>query len=156
MIFQHVKCNRMQLTRKQTKTINVEYTLKSTILRNVDTIKYLEVTITEDLKWNIHVSNICTKASRKQAKIIHCPHDVRGSLQRTGASSPGPEVIKLFSCSTQRSPKFQLLINTKIPTHTEVSCYNLSDIVFIMLINVKMPKICGILKFMSRINFVLS
>ena len=32
----------------------------------------------------------------------------------------------------------------------------LSDIVFIMLINVKMPTIVGILTFMSRINFVLS
>ena len=33
---------------------------------------------------------------------------------------------------------------------------SLSDVVFIMLINVKMPKIVGILTFMSRINFVLS
>ena len=33
---------------------------------------------------------------------------------------------------------------------------NLSDGVFVMLINVKMPTIVGILTFMSRINFVLS
>ena len=32
---------------------------------------------------------------------------------------------------------------------------NLSDVVFIMLINVKMPTFVGILTFMSRINFVL-
>ena len=32
----------------------------------------------------------------------------------------------------------------------------LSDVVFIVLINVKMPLIVGILTFMSRINFVLS
>ena len=32
----------------------------------------------------------------------------------------------------------------------------LSDVVFIMLINIKMPTIVGILTFMSRINFVLS
>ena len=32
----------------------------------------------------------------------------------------------------------------------------LSDVVLIMLINVKMPTIVGILTFMSRINFVLS
>ena len=32
----------------------------------------------------------------------------------------------------------------------------LSDVVFIMLINVKMPMIVGILTFISRINFVLS
>ena len=33
---------------------------------------------------------------------------------------------------------------------------SLSDVVFIMLINVKTPTIVGILTFMSRINFVLS
>ena len=33
---------------------------------------------------------------------------------------------------------------------------SLSNVVFIMLINVKMPTIVGILTFMSRINFVLS
>ena len=45
--------------------------------------------------------------------------------------SPGSEVIKLFSCSTQRSMKFFLLIN------------------------VKMPTIVGILTFMSRKNSIL-
>ena len=30
--------------------------------------------------------------------------------------SSGPEVIKLFSCSTQLSMKFFLLINVKMPT----------------------------------------
>ena len=44
---------------------------------------------------------------------------------------PGPEVIKLFSCSTQLSIKFFLLIN------------------------VKMPTIVGILTFMSRKNTIL-
>ena len=46
-------------------------------------------------------------------------------------SSPGPEVIKLFSCSTQLSMKIFLLIN------------------------VKMPTIVGILTFMSRKNSIL-
>ena len=35
----------------------------------------------------------------------------------------GPKVIKLFSCSTQLSMKFQLLIKTKIPTKEEVYCF---------------------------------
>ena len=52
--------------------------------------------------------------------------------------------------------KFQLIINTKIPTNKEVSCLGLSDVVFIMLMNVKMPTIVGILTFMSRINLVLN
>ena len=44
---------------------------------------------------------------------------------------PGPEVIKLFSCSAQLRLKF------------------------ILLINVKMPTIVGILTFISRINYRL-
>ena len=40
--------------------------------------------------------------------IFYDPH----SLKRT----PGPEVIKLFSCSTQLSMKFFLLIIVKMPT----------------------------------------
>ena len=34
----------------------------------------------------------------------------------TDVSKPGPEVIKLFSCSTQLSMKFVLLIDVKMPT----------------------------------------
>ena len=52
--------------------------------------------------------------------------------------------------------KFQLLIITKIPTNEKVLALSLSDVVFIMLINVKMPTIVDILTFMSRINFVHS
>ena len=37
--------------------------------------------------------------------------------------SAGPEIIKLFSCSTQLSTKFQLIVKTKIPTNEEVSCF---------------------------------
>ena len=33
---------------------------------------------------------------------------------------------------------------------------SISDVVFIMLVNIKMPTIVGILTFMSRINLVLS
>ena len=36
---------------------------------------------------------------------------------------PGPKVIKLFSCLTQMSMEFQLLIKTKIRTIEEVSCF---------------------------------
>ena len=49
---------------------------------------------------------------------------------------PCLEVIKLFSCSTQLSLKFQLLINT------EIAQINLNF--GFLLINVKMPTIVGI------------
>ena len=76
-------------------------------------------------------------------------------VEEGSGQNSGPEVIKLFSCSTKLSTKFQLLIKTKIPINEKFLDLSLSDVVFIMLINVKMP-IVGILTFMSRINFVLS
>ena len=59
------------------------------------------------------------------------------------------------SLRTQLSMKFQveLLIKTKMMTFL---AFKLSDVEFIMLINVKMPTIVGILTFMSRINSMLS
>ena len=64
MRFQPVKCNMIQITRKRIKKIHASYTLEGTVLENVESIKYLEVTITNDLRWNTHVGNICTKANR--------------------------------------------------------------------------------------------
>ena len=86
--------------------------------------------------------------------VMRCKSPV--SSQYTIWPCPGPEDIKHFSCSTQLSTKFQLLIKTEIPTNKEVSCLYPSEVVFIMLINVKMPTIVGILTFMSRMNFVPS
>ena len=36
---------------------------------------------------------------------------------------PGPEVIKLFSCSVQLSMKFFLLINVEMPTVVGISTF---------------------------------
>ena len=50
------------------------------VLENVDNIKYLGVTITNDLKWNTHISNICTKANRTlgflRRTLFSCPQNV--------------------------------------------------------------------------------
>ena len=58
MRFQPVKCNMMQLTRKHLNKFQASYTLEGAVLENVDNIKYLGVTITNDLKWNTHIGNI--------------------------------------------------------------------------------------------------
>ena len=60
MRFQPVKCNMMQLTKKHNK-IDASYTLEGTVLENVQSIKYLGVTITSDLKWNPHIRNVCSR-----------------------------------------------------------------------------------------------
>ena len=59
---------------------------------------------------------------------------------------PGPEGIKLFSCTSQLSIKFHLLIKTKMLKKIGISCFYISYDVIILL------TIVGILTFMSRIK----
>ena len=80
MRFQPVKCNMMQLTRKRIKkTHAASYTLERTNLENFESIKYLGVT--SDLRWNTHVSNVCTKANRTlgflRRNLYSCPQEVK-------------------------------------------------------------------------------
>ena len=94
MRFQPVKCDMMQLTRKWIKKIRASYTLEGTDLENVESIKYLGVTITNDLRWNTHVSNVCTKANRTlgflRRNLHSCPPGgKRSSVQRTGVPGRG-------------------------------------------------------------------
>ena len=63
----------------------------------------------------------------------------------------GPEIIKLFPCSTQLCMKLKML--TSIKNIKQISNFLGSDkprMLFFLLINVKMPTIVGILTFMSR------
>ena len=63
MRFQPVECNMMQLTNKRSSKIQANYTLEDIVLETLfKSIKYLGVTITNDLKWNTHISNICTNS----------------------------------------------------------------------------------------------
>ena len=68
------------------KKINASYNLEGTVLDNVENIKYLGITITNDLKWNTHVSNICTKANRTlgflRRNLSACPQDVKESAYK--------------------------------------------------------------------------
>ena len=67
--------------RKRIKKIHASHTLEGTVLENVESIKYLGVTITNDLRWNVHVSNICTKANRTlgflRRNLYSCPQEVK-------------------------------------------------------------------------------
>ena len=65
----------------------------------------------------------------------------------------GPFLLLYAPCP---GPKFQLLIKTKMLKIKTFLAFKLSDVLFIMLINVKMSTIVGILTFMSMINFMLS
>ena len=75
--------NIMQITRKR---IHAASNLEGTVLDNIENIKYLGITITSDLKWNTHVSNICTKANRTlgflRRNLSARPKDVKESAYK--------------------------------------------------------------------------
>ena len=86
MRFQPVKCNMMQITKKRVKKIHASYTLEGTVLENVESIKYLGVTMTNDLQWNTHISNICTKANQTlgflRRNLYSCPQEVKEAAHK--------------------------------------------------------------------------
>ena len=76
----------MPLTKKHNK-IQASLTLEGTVLENVESIKYLGVTSTSDLKWNTHIRNVCTKANRTlgvlRQTLFSCPKDVKEAAYKT-------------------------------------------------------------------------
>ena len=60
---------------------------------------------------------------RKLTKVIQdLPQDLIGLLEMV-KYCPGPEIMKLFTCSTQLSIKFQRLIKAKMMKHIDFSFY---------------------------------
>ena len=57
----------------------------------------------------------------KDINTLRVPYDLDPD-QNGRSVGPGPDVIT-FSCLTQRSTKFRLLIKTKIPTTEELTCF---------------------------------
>ena len=107
MRFQPVKLNMMQLTRKHLNKIQASYTLEDTVFENVDNIINLGVTITNDLKWNTHISNICTKANRilgfLRRTLFSCPKNVKEAtvwpnffLMKVFFALKGSKLLSLF------------------------------------------------------------
>ena len=57
------KCQLLCVSRKW-EPLNHEYTLHGKILEMVDSVNYLGVTITLDLRWDQHISNVATKGNQ--------------------------------------------------------------------------------------------
>ena len=70
--------------------------------------------------------------------------------------TPCPEVIKLFSCSTQLSMKFSLLINMKMPTIVGIFIFISREIFMLSMLSKKEFSSVTNLRFISRPNFMLS
>ena len=68
--------------------------LGSSSLQQVNNYKYLGVTITNDLSWNLHIDNACSAAFRK---LCFLKHKLRNS----------PSNLKLLSYFTYIKPKLE-------------------------------------------------
>ena len=66
------------LTNKRINKIEASYSLEGIVLENVDSIKYLGVKITIDLKWNTHITknSFCTIGFLRR-NLFSCPQDVK-------------------------------------------------------------------------------
>ena len=63
MAFHPDKYNVLTISRNKTH-VKFKYYFHGHVLESVDKAKYLGVTISEDLKWEGHINNICGKANR--------------------------------------------------------------------------------------------
>ena len=68
----------------------------------------------------------------------------------------GPEVMKLFSCSTQLSMKFVMLINLKLLTIANSFLLNIAEHETFFAYKYENTNFVGIFIFISRENFILS
>jgi hypothetical protein len=70
MAFHPDKCNVLTISRNKTP-VKFKYCLHGHVLESVDKAKYLGVTISEDLKWESHINNICGKANKTLGFLRH-------------------------------------------------------------------------------------
>lgn len=79
MRFQSIKCSMMQLQVTRKQIINFKfitsYSMEGTGLENVHGIKYLSVTIINDLSWNTHIRNTNTKENKTPGMALR-GHDI--------------------------------------------------------------------------------
>ena len=64
MEFHPAKCNVIRITRKKNR-VSFPYKLHGQVLEDVNSAKYLGVTITDDLSWNRHIQQVTSKANSK-------------------------------------------------------------------------------------------
>ena len=64
MSFAPAKCKIMRITRKTTHKVIHPYFMEGTTVSEVAHVKYLGVSISEDLRWNRHVADITKRASK--------------------------------------------------------------------------------------------
>ena len=64
------KCKVMLISRKRS-SLSLSFTLYGNVLEQVDSFKYLGVTISNNLKWSIHIGIVCAKARRVECWVLY-------------------------------------------------------------------------------------
>ena len=65
MKFNVAKCHSMRVTKHPLpKQIIHDYSLHNQVLENVPSVKYLGITITDELDWGQHINNVTSKATK--------------------------------------------------------------------------------------------
>jgi hypothetical protein len=90
MSFNTKKCHILSISRQRRKPV-LAYKIGPDNLTAVDSYPYLGVTISSDLRWNIHINNVCARATRTlnfiRRNIYRCPPDSK-SLAYTSLVRP--------------------------------------------------------------------
>ena len=86
MKFNASKCVHLTITRKKSPLITT-YTIDNSIIQQNKSAKYLGVTITDNLSWSEHITNITNKANSIRAllqrNLSHCPLSVKSTCYTT-------------------------------------------------------------------------
>lgn len=93
MVVNAEKTVSLRITRKKSP-FQFQYTLGSCAVNQVNSFKYLGVTFTSNLSWNLHIENICSSAFRK---LCFLRHKLRNS----------PPSVKLLCYHSYVRPKLE-------------------------------------------------
>ena len=84
MKFNVAKCHLMKVTRHlHHKQILFDYSLHNQTLENVQSTKYLGITITDNMDWGQHVSEISSKATKTLGNLAFAPRSTKEVAYKT-------------------------------------------------------------------------
>ena len=108
MKFNVAKCHSMRVTRHYShKQIIHDYTLHQQTLENVQSAKYLGITITEKMDWGQHISGISSKATKTlgflRRNLAFAPRSTKEVAYKTLVRSKLEYAAQIWSpyCKTQ-------------------------------------------------------
>jgi CRISPR/Cas system-associated protein Cas5 (RAMP superfamily) len=100
MSFHPEKCNILSITKKLKRNpLTNCYILHGHQLEQVQSAKYLGVSITSDMKWSEHIANICKKANNTLSFLKRNLNISNSNLKENAASTFTNPFDILYTCS---------------------------------------------------------